>query len=133
MFTGILIGRVTADIELQTSENGNKYVCFNVAVNKGYGENAHTLFPQCFAFGEEAEHIIRKKVRKGSLVYIIGDQDLVEFQKRDMTMDKNNKIIVHYLDYLSIGKPKEDGQSDAPVPPAPPEVEEIDGDKIDLP
>ena len=42
MFTPItLTGRVTADLELQTSANGTDYIQFNVAVNKGYGEQEH--------------------------------------------------------------------------------------------
>lgn len=36
MFTPItLTGRVTADLELQTSQNNTEYIQFNVAVNKG--------------------------------------------------------------------------------------------------
>lgn len=39
--TIITTGRVTADLELKTSQNGRntKFVQFSLAVNKGYGEN----------------------------------------------------------------------------------------------
>lgn len=38
--TIITTGRVTADLELKTSQNGRntKFVQFSLAVNKGYGE-----------------------------------------------------------------------------------------------
>ena len=56
MFTPItLTGRVTADLELQTSPNGTDYIQFNVAVNKGYGEQEHANFYQCVLFGKATE------------------------------------------------------------------------------
>ena len=56
MFTPItLTGRVTADLELQTSANGTDYIQFNVAVNKGYGEQEHANFYQCVLFGKASE------------------------------------------------------------------------------
>ena len=39
MFTQLsTLARVTADFDLQTSQNKTQYVQFNVAVNKGFGE-----------------------------------------------------------------------------------------------
>ena len=68
MFTPItLTGRVTADLELQTSPNGTEYIQFNVAVNKGYGEQEHPNFYQCVLFGKAAERLSKAGVKKGSL------------------------------------------------------------------
>ena len=49
--TIIATGRVTADLELKTSQNGKntKYVQFSLAVNKGYGDNEHPNFYSCVA------------------------------------------------------------------------------------
>ena len=69
MFTPItLTGRVTADLELQTSQNNTEYVQFNVAVNKGYGEQEHANFYQCVLFGKASERISKAGVKKGSLL-----------------------------------------------------------------
>ena len=66
--TLITTGRVTADLELKTSQNGKntKYVQFGFAVNKGYGENSHANFYSCVAYGETAQRMIDAKVKKGS-------------------------------------------------------------------
>lgn len=80
MFTQItLMGRVTADLEIQTSAGGTDYIQFNVAVNKGYGEQEHANFYQCVLFGKATERISKAGVKKGSLLFITGDLDLVEF------------------------------------------------------
>ena len=44
--TIITTGRVTADLELKTSQNGSntQYVQFGLAVNKGFGEKSHPNF-----------------------------------------------------------------------------------------
>ena len=85
LVTIITTGRVTADLELKTSQNGKntKYVQFGLAVNKGYGENEHTNFYSCVAYGEAAQRMVDAKVKKGSLIQIVGDQELVEFPRKD--------------------------------------------------
>lgn len=83
MFTQIsTLARVTADFDLQTSQNKTQYVQFNVAVNKGFGEQEHANFFQCVLFGKVAERIINAGVRKGSLLFITGDLDLVEYTRK---------------------------------------------------
>ena len=69
MFTQIsLMGRVTADLEIQTSTNGTDYIQFNVAVNKGYGEQEHANFYQCVLFGKAAERLSKAVPGKNILV-----------------------------------------------------------------
>ena len=83
MFTAIsLTGRVTADLEPQNSQNGTPYVQFYVAVNKGYGEHQHPNFYQCVLFGKAVERAINAGVQKGSLLFITGDLDLVEYTRK---------------------------------------------------
>ena len=66
MFTQIsLMGRVTADLEIQTSTNGTDYIQFNVSVNKGFGEQEHPNFYQCVLFGKATERISKAGVRTG--------------------------------------------------------------------
>ena len=83
MFTAIsLTGRVTADLEPQNSQNGTPYVQFYVAVNKGYGEHQHPNFYQCVLFGKAVERAVNAGVQKGSLLFIAGDLDLVEYTRK---------------------------------------------------
>jgi single-stranded DNA-binding protein len=122
MFTQIsLMGRVTADLEIQTSTNGTDYIQFNVAVNKGFGEQEHPNFYQCVLFGKATERISKAGVRKGSLLFITGDLDLVEFtRKADGSKGMIPKITVYDWNYVPAGKRAEgsnaNADSGAPAP-----------------
>lgn len=139
MLTGSAVGRVTADLEPQTSTNGNTYVRFSIAVDKGYGDNKRTIFPQCWLYGDQVPRIMKAKVKKGSLIWVSGEVDLVEYEKKDYTKDKNLKITVHDWGYVPVGKGKgdenqTDGTSFTDNPPdEPPHFDEIDGDNGNLP
>lgn len=113
MFTPItLTGRVTADLELQTSQNNTEYVQFNVAVNKGFGEQEHPNFYQCVLFGKAAERISKAGVKKGSLLFITGDLDLVEYtRKSDGSKGMIPKITVYEWNYTPTGKRAEGGNA----------------------
>ena len=110
MFTAIsLTGRVTADLEPQNSQNGTPYVQFYVAVNKGYGEHQHPNFYQCVLFGKAVERAINAGVQKGSLLFIAGDLDLVEYtRKSDGHKGTIPKITVYEWNYIPTGKKTDD-------------------------
>ena len=113
MFTQIsLMGRVTADLEIQTSTNGTDYIQFNVAVNKGYGEQEHANFYQCVLFEKAAERLSKAGVKKGSLLFITGDLDLVEYtRKSDGSKGMIPKITVYEWNYVPTGKRAEGGNA----------------------
>ena len=115
MFTPItLTGRVIADLELQTSQNHTEYVQFNVAVNKGFGEQEHPNFYQCVLFGKAAEKVCKAGVKKGSLLFITGDLDLVEYtRKSDGSKGMIPKITVYEWNYIPTGKRTEGGNANA--------------------
>lgn len=115
MFTPItLTGKVTADLEIQTSPNGNEYIQFNVAVNKGYGEQEHANFYQCILFGKAAERLSKAGVKKGSLLFITSDLDLVEYtHKSDGSRGMIPKITVYEWNYVPTGKRTEGSNANA--------------------
>ena len=115
MFTPItLTGRVTADLEIQTSSNGTAYIQFNVAVNKGFGEQEHANFYQCILFGKAAERLSKAGVKKGSLLFITGDLDLVEYtRKADGSKGMIPKINVYEWSYVPTGKRTESSNASA--------------------
>lgn len=121
MFTQIsTLARVTADFDLQTSQNKTQYVQFNVSVNKGFGEQEHANFFQCVLFGKAAERIINAGVRKSSLLFITGDLDLVEYtRKMDNSKGTIAKITVHDWNYVPGGKRTEDANADSGIPDEP--------------
>ena len=115
MFTPItLTGRVTADLELQTSQNSTQYIQFNVAVNKGFGEQEHANFYQCVLFGKAAERLSKAGVKKGSLLFITGDLDLVKYtRKSDGSKGMIPKITVYEWNYVPTGKRTEGSNANA--------------------
>jgi len=130
------IGRVTADLELQTSANGNSYVRFNLAEKLGYGESAHTQFLQVWAWGDDARHLIKGKVKKGSLIWVSGRLMLEEYKKQDGAADKRLKVILDDWGYIPAGKPKNGGGEDMAETNPPYDAlpdGEIDGDRETLP
>ena len=120
------IGRVTADLELKTSTNGKntKYIQFGLAVNKGYGDDSRANFYSCVLYGEAAQRMLDAKVKKGSLIQIVGDLDLVEYTKRDGTTGWIPKVTLYNWNYAPTNRPKNDdandqsSDSDGTYPPA---------------
>lgn len=109
-------GRVTADLELKTSQNGKntKFIQFGLAVNRGYGENSHPNFYKCILFGEAAQRMIDAKVSKGSLLQIVGDLELEEYQKHDGSTGWNAKVTLLSWAYAPTNKPKNDSAEEEP-------------------
>jgi len=101
-------GRVTKDLEVKKSAAGNAYLCFYLAVNKGYGENEHPVFLQCWVYGEDVSRMVKAKVAKGSSLHIIGDLDITKVKKDDGTEVTFPKVRVLSWSYVSTVKPKAD-------------------------
>jgi single-stranded DNA-binding protein len=142
MAQSVTIGRVTADFELKTSAGGNPYVRFTIAENIGSGKSPRTQFVQVWAWGDDAKHLVKGKIRKGSLIWVSGRMELEEFTRRDGTADKRLKVILDGWGYIPTGKPKDVGfGNDYPMPDSA-ETDtqreifpdgEIDGDRESLP
>ena len=112
------IGRVTADLELKTSQNGRntKFVQFGFAVNRGYGENSHPNFYSCLLFGEAAQRLIDAGVKKGSMLFIVGEQELEEYTKRDGSTGWNAKLTLLSWSYVPYNRPKEEESAEGSDP-----------------
>lgn len=68
-------GRLTKDVEKQTSSSGGEYVRFSVAVDKfSKDKEKKTIFVDCIAFTHSA-NFLAKYCRKGSKVYVEGELD----------------------------------------------------------
>lgn len=65
----ILIGRITKDLELKRSANGNSYINFSLAVNGFKKEDVN--FITCKAFNKKAE-TMANYLGKGSLIAVEG-------------------------------------------------------------
>lgn len=132
-----VIGRITADLELKTSERNNPYVRFDVAENIGSRQNLHTQYFQICAWGEDANRLMRARAKKGSLIWVTGSLELESYTKRDgVTIDKRMKVLLDNWGFIPVGGArtyKEDPAPECPETTLPPQAEVIDGDRDSLP
>lgn len=104
----VLIGRVTKDIELKTTESRKSIALFTLAVNRDY-KNAEgkydTDFINCVAFGQQAE-TISKFVHKGDRFGVDGKINTRTYEKQDGTRVYITEIIVSGFEFLESKKDK---------------------------
>ena len=132
-----VIGRITADLELKTSEKKNPYVRFDIAENIGSRQNLHAQYFQVCAWNEDANRLVKARAKKGSLIWVSGSLELEPYTKRDgVTIDKRMKILLDNWGFIPVGgaKSSKNGQvqNSSEVPPHQ-EYEGIDGERDTLP
>lgn len=131
-----VIGRVTADLEPKTSANGHPYVRFDLAENIGGKDRPRTQYLQICAMGDDAERIVRARVKKGSLIWVSGSIELEVFTKKDgITTDKRLKVLLDNWGFVPIGTPRAEStaQSNASPETVARTAVVIDGDRDTLP
>lgn len=71
----ILLGNLTRDIELRTSQGGMAIAKFGMAINRKWSQNGEQKESTCFvdltAFGRQAE-VLGQYVKKGSQLFVEG-------------------------------------------------------------
>ena len=125
------IGRVTADLELRESARKEPYVRFSLAENLGYGETARTQYFQVWAWGHLAKNLVKRKVRKGSLIWVSGSLELEEYARQDgVTRDKRLKLKLNEWGFVPAAQRPDwtpEHEKDVPAPDL------VDGDRDGLP
>lgn len=134
-----IIGRVTADLKLQTSSNQNSYVRFVLAENIGYGETLKAQYYQVWAWETDALYLVKRKVKRGSLIWVSGSIELEEYTKQDgESKDKRLKVKLDNWDYVPLSRHNAEKEVNSETTAAPPvgnnpQVGEINGDKEPMP
>lgn len=115
----IIIGRLTADPELRTSQNGTASCRFNVAVNRKFkNQNGEydADFISCVAFKQTAEFVSRY-FAKGKMIALEGTLRTGSYQ------DRNHPDVTHYktdvfAENVEFCGDKSGGQTSQPAPSA---------------
>lgn len=123
----ILVGRLTADPELRTTQSGVSVCSFSVAVDRRFsgGGERQTDFINCVAWRQSAE-FISKYFGKGKLIGIEGSIQTRNYEDRQGNKRTAVEVVVDNASF--IGSKAESGGSagggfggyDAPMPSAPP-------------
>lgn len=109
----ILMGRLTADPELQMSTTNIPVLSFTVAVNKPKKKDGtqEANFIDCVAFRKTAE-FISKYFKKGSAIIIFGQINVSTYEKEEKKY-KSTKIVV---DEVQFGESKKEKSESFNVP-----------------
>jgi single-strand DNA-binding protein len=101
----ILIGNITKDPLVKTTENGKKVAMFTIATNRYYKDSnweskSEAEFNNCVAWASLAD-MIESSLRKGKLVYIEGRLKTRVIEKEDGNKIYKTEIVVSNLIFLN--------------------------------
>lgn len=99
----ILVGRLTKDPMIQTTNNGTSLLRFNVACRSKFRDEdgkQETDFFVCVAWREKAE-LIHKYCKKGSMLQISGSMGSRNYEKQDGTKQTIWEVNVEDFEFLS--------------------------------
>lgn len=97
-----LIGRITKDIELKTTESGMVATSMFIAINNGKNENGEDKpadFPKICVYEKQAENLA-KYCKKGSLVGVNGRIKTRNYEKEDGTKVYETYVIASKVQFL---------------------------------
>jgi single-strand DNA-binding protein len=117
----ILMGRLTADPELRSTQNGTSVVQFTIAVERGYakeGQEKQTDFIQCVGWKQTAE-FISKYFRKGRMIAVEGSIQTRNYEDKQGNKRTAVEVIVSNVSFT--GERKDDNSEpseydEIPVP-----------------
>lgn len=109
--TAILMGRLTKDPELRTTQNGTSVTSFTVAVDREYvrqGEERQTDFINVVAWRQTAEFVSRY-FKKGSMIAVQGSIQTRNYEDRNGNKRTAVEVIADKVSFC--GSKAESGNS----------------------
>lgn len=100
----ILIGRLTADPELKTTNNGVSVTSFSIAVDREYTKEKQTDFINCVAWRNNAE-FISKYFTKGQMIALRGTLQQNNYTDKDGNKRTSYNVVVDSANFCG-GKEK---------------------------
>lgn len=117
----ILMGRLVADPELKTTQNGIAVTSFRIAVDRNYtpqGQEKRADFINCVAWRQTAE-FIGKYFAKGRMIALEGSLQSRSYEDKQGQKRTAYEVIVDHA-YFADSKPE--GAAAPSAPPVPPVV-----------
>lgn len=126
----VLMGRITAEPELKTTNSGVSVVSFNIAVDRNYckqSEERETDFINIVAWRNTAEFIC-KYFAKGQLIVLEGSLQTRTYQDRD----GNNRTVTEVVadNVFFTGDKREKNNTQATPEPQPANYEQNDFEEL---
>lgn len=103
----ILLGNLTRDIELRTSQGGMAIAKFGMAINRKWSQNGEQKESTCFvdltAFGRQAE-VLNQYVKKGSQLFIEGRLEYSTWEAKDGGGKRSKlEVVVENFQFVGAG------------------------------
>ena len=91
-----IVGRITKDLELRSTESGNKVCKFSLAVNR---DRDTTDFINCMVWNQQAENLCKYQ-SKGSLISVVGSIRTGSYEKDGKRVNTFEVLAnqIHYLE-----------------------------------
>lgn len=111
-----IMGNVTADITMRTTQNGTPVASFSIATNRGYTDSEGNKqesaeFHNIVAFGKLAE-ICNNLLQKGSQILVEGRLQTRKWDDQDGKTNYKTEIVINEMYLLARGKPRAGGDND---------------------
>ena len=112
----VLLGRMTADPEVRSTQNGKTVVTFTIAVDRGYvkqGEERQSDFINCVAW-EKVGQFIASYFGKGRMIAVEGRLQTRTYDDKNGTKHYVTEVIVNQASFT--GEPKQGGGGQQTAP-----------------
>ena len=107
----ILMGNLTRDVEMRTTQGGMQIAKLGMAINRKWTQNGEQKESTCFvdltAFGRQAE-VLSQYVAKGSPLFVEGRLEYSTWEGQDG--QKKNKLEVVVENFQFVGAPRSAGE-----------------------
>ena len=112
MNVGIIMGRLTADPELRTTQSNKSVVSFTVAVDRMYSQNATDFIP--VVAWNEAANFIANNFTKGKMIAITGSYQSRSYEDKQGNKRNVIELVANKVSFCG-DKVKAEAQTEAPV------------------
>jgi single-strand DNA-binding protein len=101
-------GRLGADAEVRQGKEGKEFITFSVAVNEKRNGEKKTTWMRVRSDNMR----IAPYLKKGSLVFISGNEDVSTFVDRNGSTQVSRDVRAHNIDFISVGNANENGSAE---------------------
>lgn len=108
-----LIGRITKELELKTTNSGRSICDFGLAINRPFNKDGERVadFINCRVWGRTAENLVKYQ-NKGNLISVIGRLQVDKYQDKEGNNRYMSYVLVEELNYLEKKKEQDLGEQD---------------------
>ena len=128
----ILIGNLTRDPELSTTNSGVNYCKFTLAVQRKYSNEAgerETDFINIVVWRTQAENC-HKYLKKGNKAGVVGSLQTRSYDAQDGSKRYVTEVIAEEVEFLNTRNQNNTGEPVPPPEPHRPELEPIEDDSL---